>query len=89
MYVLCLQSAVCGLKTGFAAREEDVEKAEHAANELESISGPVNLPNDLGKLQGRWKLIYSSAFAPCTIRGRTRMFRPVDRVLPITVGQVC
>lgn len=83
-----LQRAVSGLKAGLTAGEDDVEKVEFAAKELESICGPVDLSNHLEKLQGKWKLIYSSAFSSRTVGG-TRLFRPFVRALPITVSQVC
>nr|GMD80916.1 plastid-lipid-associated protein 6, chloroplastic [Ipomoea batatas] len=38
-------------------------------------------------MQGRWKLIYSSAFSSRTLGG-SRPGPPVGRLLPITLGQV-
>ncbi|KAL8486672.1 hypothetical protein ACS0TY_022913 [Phlomoides rotata] len=82
-----LLSAVSGLNRGLAACEEDLRKAEAAAKELESAGGPVNLSEDLDKLQGQWKLIYSSAFSSRTLGG-SRPGPPTGRLLPITLGQV-
>ncbi|KAH6834646.1 Plastid-lipid associated protein PAP / fibrillin family protein [Perilla frutescens var. hirtella] len=82
-----LLSAVSGLNRGLAASEDDLRKADDAAKELESAGGPVDLSADLDKLQGRWKLIYSSAFSSRTLGG-SRPGPPTGRLLPITLGQV-
>ncbi|CAA2962926.1 probable plastid-lipid-associated 6, chloroplastic [Olea europaea subsp. europaea] len=84
---LKLLSAVSGLNRGLAANEDDKRKAEDAAKELESTSGPVDLSADLDQLQGRWKLIYSSAFSSRTLGG-SRPGLPTGRLLPINLGQV-
>uniref|UniRef100_A0A803KT05 Plastid lipid-associated protein/fibrillin conserved domain-containing protein n=1 Tax=Chenopodium quinoa TaxID=63459 RepID=A0A803KT05_CHEQI len=81
------QSAVSGLNRGLAANEDDLRRADDAARELESAGGPVDLSNDLDKLQGRWKLLYSSAFSSRTLGG-SRPGPPIGRLLPITLGQV-
>ncbi|PKA53739.1 putative plastid-lipid-associated protein 6, chloroplastic [Apostasia shenzhenica] len=85
-FKLKLLSAVSGLNRGLAANEEDLRSAESAAKELEATSGPVDLVKDLDKLQGRWKLIYSSAFSSRTLGG-SRPGPPTGR-FPITLGQV-
>lgn len=82
-----LLSAVSGLNRGLAASEDDLRKADNAAKDLESVSGPVFLSDDLDKLQGRWRLIYSSAFSSRTLGG-SRPGPPTRRLLPITLGQV-
>ncbi|KAF7149888.1 hypothetical protein RHSIM_Rhsim02G0041500 [Rhododendron simsii] len=82
-----LQSAVSGLNRGLAGSEDDLRKADAAAKELEDAGGLVDLSNDLDKLQGRWKLIYSSAFSSRTLGG-SRPGPPIGRLLPITLGQV-
>lgn len=84
-----MQSAVSGLNRGLAANEEDLQKADAAAKELEAAGGLVDLSGlvDLDKLQGRWKLIYSSAFSSRTIGG-SRPGPPTGRLFPITLGQV-
>ncbi|KAL3642068.1 Plastid-lipid-associated protein 6, chloroplastic [Castilleja foliolosa] len=82
-----LLSAVSGLNRGLAASEDDLRKAEAAAKELESAGGPVDLSADIDKLQGMWKLIYSSAFSSRTLGG-SRPGPPTGRLLPITLGQV-
>uniref|UniRef100_A0A1D1XIP2 Putative plastid-lipid-associated protein 6, chloroplastic n=1 Tax=Anthurium amnicola TaxID=1678845 RepID=A0A1D1XIP2_9ARAE len=84
---LKLLNAVSGLNRGLAANEEDLRQADAAAKELESVGGLVDLSRDLDKLQGRWKLIYSSAFSSRTLGG-SRPGPPVGRLLPITLGQV-
>lgn len=84
---LNLLSAVSGLNRGLAASEEDLKRAESAAKELEAVGGPVDLYKDLDRLQGRWKLIYSSAFSSRTLGG-SRPGPPTGRLLPITLGQV-
>lgn len=82
-----LQSAVSGLNRGLAANEDDLRKADEAAKELESVAGPVDVQAEIDKLQGRWKLIYSSAFSSRTLGG-SRPGPPTGRLLPITLGQV-
>ncbi|KAL9225174.1 hypothetical protein vseg_001125 [Gypsophila vaccaria] len=82
-----LLGAVSGLNRGLAATEDDLRKADDAAKELEEAGGPVDLSDDLEKLQGKWKLIYSSAFSSRTLGG-SRPGPPIGRLLPITLGQV-
>lgn len=82
-----LQSAVSGLNRGLVANEDDLRKADEAAKELESVAGPVDVQAEIDKLQGRWKLIYSSAFSSRTLGG-SRPGPPIGRLLPITLGQV-
>lgn len=83
-----MQSAISGLNRGLAANEDDLRKADAAAKELEDAGGLVDLSIDLDKLQGRWKLIYSSAFSSRTLGG-SRPGLPTGRLLPVTLGQVC
>ncbi|CAN6481074.1 unnamed protein product [Victoria cruziana] len=84
---LKLLNAVSGLNRGLAANEDDLRKVDSAAKELENMGGPVDLSSDLDKLQGRWRLIYSSAFSSRTLGG-SRPGPPVGRLLPLTLGQV-
>lgn len=84
---LKLLSAVSGLNRGLAASQEDLQRAESAAKELEAVGGVVDLTKDLDKLQGRWKLLYSSAFSSRTLGG-SRPGPPIGRLLPITLGKV-
>ncbi|XP_047316880.1 plastid-lipid-associated protein 6, chloroplastic [Impatiens glandulifera] len=84
---LKLLSIVSGLNRGLAATEEDLKKADVAAKELEDHGGLVELEDELDKLQGQWKLIYSSAFSSRTLGG-SRPGPPTGRLLPITLGQV-
>jgi len=79
---------VSGLNRGLAASQEDLDRADAAARELESAAGgPVDLNRDLDKLQGRWRLLYSSAFSSRTLGG-SRPGPPTGRLLPVTLGQV-
>ncbi|XP_078427838.1 plastid-lipid associated protein PAP / fibrillin family protein [Wolffia australiana] len=84
---LSLLNAVSGLNRGLAASQEDLRKADEAAKELEAAGGPVDLERDLDKLQGRWRLVYSSAFSSRTLGG-SHPGPPIGRLLPITLGQV-
>ncbi|KAH8500191.1 hypothetical protein H0E87_015436 [Populus deltoides] len=84
---LKLLSVVSGLNRGLAASEDDQQKADAAAKDLEAAGGLVDLSKDIDKLQGRWKLIYSSAFSSRTLGG-SRPGPPTGRLLPITLGQV-
>ncbi|CAN6363287.1 unnamed protein product [Urochloa humidicola] len=86
-----LLSAVSGLNRGLAATQEDLDRADAAARELEAAGGhggPVDLTGrGLDALQGRWRLVYSSAFSSRTLGG-SRPGPPTGRLLPITLGQV-
>ncbi|CAL4987021.1 unnamed protein product [Urochloa decumbens] len=86
-----LLSAVSGLNRGLAATQEDLDRADAAARELEAAaggSGAVDLTGPgLDALQGRWRLVYSSAFSSRTLGG-SRPGPPTGRLLPITLGQV-
>ncbi|KAF9677743.1 hypothetical protein SADUNF_Sadunf08G0139100 [Salix dunnii] len=84
---LKLLSVVSGLNRGLAASEDDQQKADAAAKDLEAAGGLVDLSKDIDRLQGRWKLIYSSAFSSRTLGG-SRPGPPTGRLLPITLGQV-
>ncbi|CAL4980232.1 unnamed protein product [Urochloa decumbens] len=86
-----LLSAVSGLNRGLAATQDDLDRADAAARELEAAaggSGAVDLTGPgLDALQGRWRLVYSSAFSSRTLGG-SRPGPPTGRLLPITLGQV-
>lgn len=82
-----LFSVVSGLNRGLAASEDDLKKSDNAAKELETIAGPIDLNKDIDKLQGRWKLIYSSGFSSRTLGG-SRPGPPIGRLIPINLGQV-
>ncbi|CAD5184807.1 unnamed protein product [Musa acuminata subsp. malaccensis] len=84
---LKLLSVISGLNRGLAANEEDLRRAESAAKELEAVGGVVDLTKHQDKLQGQWKLIYSSAFSSRALGG-SRPGPPTGRLLPITLGQV-
>lgn len=66
-YTNCFQSTVSGLNKGLAASENDLQKANDVAKEIEEAGGHVDLSVDLDKLQRRWKLIYSIAFSSRTL----------------------
>ncbi|XP_031267699.1 plastid-lipid-associated protein 6, chloroplastic isoform X2 [Pistacia vera] len=84
---LKLLSAVSGLNRGLAASTDDLQKADAAAKELEAAGRPLDLSTELDKLQGHWRLLYSSAFSSRTLGG-SRPGPPTRRLLPITLGQV-
>ncbi|XP_010527406.1 PREDICTED: probable plastid-lipid-associated protein 6, chloroplastic [Tarenaya hassleriana] len=84
---LNLLSAVSGLNRGLVANVDDLERAETAAKELESAGGSVDLSTDLDRLQGKWKLLYSSAFSSRSLGG-SRPGLPTGRLIPVTLGQV-
>uniref|UniRef100_A0A0D6R652 Plastid lipid-associated protein/fibrillin conserved domain-containing protein n=1 Tax=Araucaria cunninghamii TaxID=56994 RepID=A0A0D6R652_ARACU len=79
-----LLSAVAGLNRGLVATEADVMTVDTTSKNLEA--SVVDLSKDLDKLQGRWRLVYSSAFASGSLGG----FRPGPPTgrLPLTLGQV-
>lgn len=81
-----LLAVVAGLDRGLSAGDADVRMVDSVAGELEAGGRRVNLADDLDILQGRWRLIYSSAFASGSLGGR-RPGPPVGR-LPLTLGQV-
>ncbi|XP_057855031.2 plastid-lipid-associated protein 6, chloroplastic isoform X2 [Cryptomeria japonica] len=81
-----LLSAVAGLDRGLIANEVDVMAVDTPARELEASGSIVDFSTDLDKLQGRWRLVYSSAFASGSLGG-LRPGPPTGR-LPLTLGQV-
>lgn len=87
LWCFCLQNAVAGLNKGFAANKEDLKIVESIAEKLESAGEPVDLTCNIDMIQGRWKLIYSSAFSSGTLGG-SRPGPPTGRLLPITLGKV-
>ncbi|ESQ47484.1 hypothetical protein EUTSA_v10021276mg [Eutrema salsugineum] len=84
---LKLLSVVSGLNRGLVASIDDLQRAEAAAKELETAGGPVDLTDDLDKLQGKWRLLYSSAFSSRSLGG-SRPGLPTGRLIPVTLGQV-
>lgn len=84
---LKLLRTVSGLNRGLAASSDDLRKTDAVAKELEAAGGPVDLQGEAELLQGRWKLIYSSAFSSGTLGG-SRPGPPIGRLVPITLGQV-
>lgn len=83
-----MQTTVSGLNRGLVASLDDLQRAETAAKELETAAGPVDLTDDLDKLQGKWRLLYSSAFSSRSLGG-SRPGLPTGRLIPVTRGQVC
>eukprot|EP00850_Spirogloea_muscicola_P019951 SM000203S06127 [mRNA] locus=s203:56327:57859:- [translate_table: standard] len=77
---------LAGLDRGVAAEPEQASKVGEAARRLEAAGEPVALPGDLGKLQGRWRLVYTSGFESGSLGG----LRPGPSFvrLPFTLGQV-
>lgn len=84
---LKLLSVVSGLNRGLVASVDDLQRAETAAKQLESAGGPVDLTEGLDKLQGKWRLLYSSAFSSRSLGG-SRPGLPTGRLIPVTLGQV-
>ncbi|CAH2052929.1 unnamed protein product [Thlaspi arvense] len=84
---LKLLSVVSGLNRGLVASVDDLQRAEIAAKELENAGGPVDLTDDLDKLQGKWRLLYSSAFSSRSLGG-SRPGLPTGRLIPVTLGQI-
>ncbi|KAF8098728.1 hypothetical protein N665_0260s0035 [Sinapis alba] len=84
---LKLLSVVSGLNRGLVASVDDLERAETAAKQLESAGGAVDLTEGLDKLQGKWRLLYSSAFSSRSLGG-SRPGLPTGRLIPVTLGQV-
>uniref|UniRef100_A0A2K1YQ53 Plastid lipid-associated protein/fibrillin conserved domain-containing protein n=1 Tax=Populus trichocarpa TaxID=3694 RepID=A0A2K1YQ53_POPTR len=76
-----MQSAVSGLNRGLAASEDDQLKADVAAKQLEAVGGLVDLSNDIDKLQGRWKLIYSRVFQRIDVQGKD-----FDNIVELELG---
>lgn len=88
LFCVKMQSTVSGLNRGLVASLDDLQRAETAAKELETAAGPVDLTDDLDKLQGKWRLLYSSAFSSRSLGG-SRPGLPTGRLIPVTLGQVC
>ncbi|KAL5711934.1 Plastid-lipid-associated protein 6 [Ranunculus cassubicifolius] len=84
---LNLLSAVAGLNKGLVATKADMKKVDAAAKALEDAGGPVDLKASLDKLQGLWKLAYSSGFSSRTLGG-SRPGPSTGSLLPISLGQV-
>ncbi|CAN8268677.1 unnamed protein product [Cochlearia groenlandica] len=84
---LKLLSVVSGLNRGLVASLDDLQRAETAAKDLETAGGLVDLTDDIDKLQGKWRLLYSSAFSSRSLGG-SRPGLPTGRLIPVTLGQV-
>ncbi|KAH7316220.1 hypothetical protein KP509_21G083500 [Ceratopteris richardii] len=76
---------VAGLDRGLLARESDQVNINAIAEQLEGKCGPVKL-GDSDSLQGRWRLVYSSAFASGSLGGMRP--GPPAGASPFTLGQV-
>ncbi|KAL3675846.1 hypothetical protein R1sor_025794 [Riccia sorocarpa] len=57
-----LLATVAGLDRGLVAEEADEFAANAAAQKLEAAAETVQLPEDLDKLDGKWRLVFSSGF---------------------------
>eukprot|EP00897_Mesotaenium_endlicherianum_P005175 jgi/Mesen1/4686/ME000241S03722 len=77
---------VAGLDRGLAASDENARDVEDAAKELELVGEDVDLTADLWRMQGKWRLAYSSGFLSGSLGGQ-RPGPPIGR-LPLNVGQV-
>lgn len=68
-----LLERVTGLDRGLLASDADVRAIDAAASEIESNTAADEVdwfdPKSLSKLEGRWRLAYTSAFAPNTDAG--------------------
>ncbi|KAL2608131.1 hypothetical protein R1flu_026704 [Riccia fluitans] len=65
-----LLATVAGLDRGLVAEEADEFAANAAAQKLEAAAEPVELPEDLDKLDGKWRLVFSSGFNSGSYGGR-------------------
>ena len=86
-YVIsCVQRATSGLDRGLAASPESSEDVERKAAALERAGRIVDLSQDLERMQGLWKLVYSSGFLSGSLGGR----RPGPEIgrTPIKLGEV-
>ncbi|KAG6552315.1 hypothetical protein Mapa_006168 [Marchantia paleacea] len=81
-----LLAAVAGLDRGLVAEEADEFAANAAALKLEAAADALQLPEDLDKLQGRWRLIFSSGFSSGSYGGQ----RPGPNIArsPFSLGSV-
>ncbi|MCO5613080.1 hypothetical protein L7F22_067354 [Adiantum nelumboides] len=82
---LDLLAMIAGLDRGLLASESDRVKINTTAALLEDTSDSLQL-GDGEPLQGRWRLVYSSAFASGSLGGRRP--GPPMGLLPLTLGQV-
>ncbi|CAM6082007.1 unnamed protein product [Calypogeia fissa] len=81
-----LLAAVAGLDRGLVATKDDEDIADSLAIKLEAAADTIVLPEDLDKLQGRWRLIFSSGFNTGSLGGQ----RPGPTIsrLPVAIGLV-
>lgn len=80
-----LLALVAGLDRGLSVSESEVEKVNRVAGLLECAGSGVRL-GEGEDLQGRWRLLFSSAFVSGSLGGR-RPGPPVG-FLPFSLGQV-
>jgi hypothetical protein len=64
-----LLARVAGLDRGVAAEASDRQAVESAASALESAGPGLDLPSQLEKLDGRWRLVYTSSFSSGSFGG--------------------
>lgn len=95
MQVHGLLERVTGLDRGLLASDADVRAIDAAASEIESNTAAHEVdwfdPESRSKLEGRWRLAYTSAFAPNAIAGSGSLggSRPGPRSGgPVTLGAV-
>lgn len=82
-----LLAAVAGLDRGLVATKADEDLADTLALKLEAAGDSITLPEDLDKLQGRWRLIFSSGFNSGSLGGR-RPGPSINRLPLISIGLV-
>ncbi|GAQ81022.1 plastid-lipid associated protein PAP [Klebsormidium nitens] len=66
---VALLSRVAGLDRGIAAGQRDRQAVDSAASALESAGPGLDLPSQLDKLNGKWRLVYTSSFSSGSLGG--------------------
>eukprot|EP00239_Pterosperma_sp_CCMP1384_P008223 CAMPEP_0197845822 /NCGR_PEP_ID=MMETSP1438-20131217/2692_1 /TAXON_ID=1461541 /ORGANISM="Pterosperma sp., Strain CCMP1384" /LENGTH=205 /DNA_ID=CAMNT_0043457261 /DNA_START=335 /DNA_END=952 /DNA_ORIENTATION=- len=84
-----LLCAVAGLDRGVAARSEDISRVEATCSALESSAPALSEPQLADLLNGKWRLLYTSAFAgPVSVEGVIRGGSVGRLPGPVSVQQV-
>ncbi|CAM6091493.1 unnamed protein product [Calypogeia fissa] len=82
-----LLAAVAGLDRGLVATKADEALADSLALKLEAAGDTIALPEDLDKLQGRWRLVFSSGFNTGSLGGQ-RPGPTITRLPLVSIGLV-
>lgn len=82
-----LLASVAGLDRGLVATKADEDRADTLAIKLETAGDTIVLPEDLDKLQGRWRLIFSSGFNTGSLGGQ-RPGPTITRLPLVSIGLV-